>query len=123
MFSPLTGRPHAAVLLCAALLLAGCRRGDDNPPVVSPVPDPAIRQQVEARLAAEPSISGSGVRVEVRGGMVILHGSVAGLAAWQCALRNAALVEGVLSVTDYLVIGPGPREVSCLAPRSSPPPG
>jgi hypothetical protein len=55
--------------------------------------------------------------------MVILHGSVAGLAAWQCALRNAALVEGVLSVTDYLVIGPGPREVTCLAPRHTSPPG
>jgi hypothetical protein len=53
--------------------------------------------------------------------MVILHGSVAGLAAWQCALRNAGLVEGVISVTDYLVIGPGPREVPCLAPRPPPP--
>lgn len=107
------------IALLLPLGVAGCR-GRDEPAVVSPVPDPAIRQQVEARLAAEPALREHPVRVEVRGGMVILHGSVGGLAAWQCALRNAAMVEGVISVTDYLVIEAGPREVRCLAPRTAP---
>jgi osmotically-inducible protein OsmY len=71
-------------------------------------------QEVEARLAREPSIDAASVRVEVDGAIVILHGSVRGLAAWQCAIRTAQLAEGVRSVVDYLVIERGPREITCL---------
>jgi hypothetical protein len=119
--SSISGRRGAlAPLLLLSLLAAGCGGGRDQPAVASPVPDATIRQQVEARLAAEPALREQRVRVEARGGMVVLHGSVEGIAAWQCALRNAGLVEGVLSVTDYLVIEAGPREITCLAARASP---
>jgi hypothetical protein len=115
----LTGASLAGLLL----VLAACgARGNEGPPRPAPVPDGALRQGVEARLAAEPWLPPGSVRVEVSEGQVILHGSVAGLAAWQCVLRTAAMVEGVLSVSDYLVIGPGPRTVDCRAPRAVPPP-
>lgn len=79
--------------------------------------DAHIRREVEARLGAEPSIAAGDIRVEVRGATVALHGSVRGIGAWQCALRNASLVDGVARVADYLLIERGPREVTCLAPR------
>jgi len=68
-------------------------------------------------LSAEPSIDAATIRVEVDGAIVVLYGSVAGLDAWQCAIRTAQLVPGVLSVVDYLVIERGPHGVTCLAPR------
>jgi osmotically-inducible protein OsmY len=76
--------------------------------------DPRIRQEVEARLAREPSLQMETLRVEVDGRVVVLHGSVRGLGAWQCAIRTAQLVEGVQTVADYLVIERGPRDVTCL---------
>lgn len=80
-----------------------------------------IRQEVEARLAAEPSIGAGRVRVEVqRGGEVALHGSVVGFGALQCAIANAELVRGVRLVIDHLELQPGPRTVRCLAPRAFP---
>lgn len=107
-------------LLLVPLLLGGCgalRRSDPAPDLTH---DPRIQGQVEARLAREPALSGRAIRVEVEGRTVVLHGSVAGIAAWQCALRNAGLVEGVASVVDYLVIERGPRDSPCLAPRAAP---
>jgi hypothetical protein len=53
----------------------------------------------------------------VDGAVVVLHGSVQGLGAWQCAVTTSGLVAGVLTVADYLVIERGPRDVVCLAPR------
>lgn len=79
--------------------------------------DPRIEQEVRARLAAEPSLTVGGIRVEVNGGVVLLHGGVAGIGAWQCAIATSGLVPGVRTVVDYLVIGRGPRDVHCLAPR------
>jgi hypothetical protein len=72
---------------------------------------------VEARLAGEPSLTPGQVRVRVDGRTVHLHGNVQGIGAWQCAITNAGLVEGVSSVVDYLVLERGPRDVRCLAPR------
>jgi hypothetical protein len=89
-----------------------------------PAPDPVlqerIRSEVAARLAGEPALAGDAVRVEVRGTMVLLHGGVHGLGAWQCALTNAGLVHGVTSVVDLLTLERGPREVHCLSPRPEP---
>jgi glycerate kinase len=63
--------------------------------------DARILREVEARLAAEPSI-----------------GAGSGLGALRCAERNAELVRGVRLVIDHLVLDPGPRDVRCLAPRA-----
>jgi osmotically-inducible protein OsmY len=108
-----------AVTLLLVVLIAGCSSLRRPGPVVDRANDPRILQEVEARIAREPSIDAAEVRVEVDGAIVILHGSVRGLAAWQCAIRTAQLAEGVQSVVDFLVIQPGPREVTCLG--SGPP--
>jgi hypothetical protein len=76
-----------------------------------------IRQEVEARMAAEPAIGAGRIRAEVNGGDVQLHGAAPGFGALQCALANAALVPGVRLVVDMMVLQPGPSRVSCLAPR------
>jgi hypothetical protein len=89
--------------------------------------DDRIRREVEARLAAEPSLRATPLRVDVQAGMVLLYGSVAGSAALRCAVRNAELVSGVQLVVEYLVIERGPAETRCLMPRneesSAPVPG
>jgi osmotically-inducible protein OsmY len=100
----------AALLLTVSTACSALRRPE---PPVDRTHDPRIKREVEARLAREPAL-GPTIRVEVDGAVVVLHGSVQGIAAWQCALRNAQLVEGVLSVTDYLVLERGPREIRCL---------
>jgi hypothetical protein len=81
-----------------------------------------IRQEIEARLAAEPSLGAGRIRVVVSGGDVQLHGSVVGFGALQCALANAELTPGVRLVIDQMELLPGPREVRCLAPRVFAPP-
>ena len=79
--------------------------------------DARIQREVEARLAAEPSVGPGRVRVVVQGGEVQLHGSVAGLGAHRCAEANAELTPGVALVIDFLVLQPGPATARCLAPR------
>lgn len=109
-----------AGVLVPLLLMVGCGlRRADPVEVIDPVQDQRIQEEVEARLAAEPSIAAGEVRVEVEGSRVRLHGSVHGIGAWYCALRTASLVEGVEAVTDFLVIERGPRDVTCLASRDS----
>jgi osmotically-inducible protein OsmY len=89
------------------------------PPSVDRSQDPRILQDVQSRLASEPALDASQIRVEVDGGVVLLYGSVAGMGAWNCALRNAQLVEGVRTVVDYLILERGPREAICVAHRGS----
>jgi hypothetical protein len=79
-----------------------------------------IQREVEARLAAEPSLSAAKLRVEARDGEVALYGSVSGLGALRCAERNAELVHGVRLLINQLVLDPGPREARCLSPRVMP---
>lgn len=112
----------SAAALAAALFLglAGCSSLRRPGPTIDTTQDPRIIQEVQARLAAEPVIDASHIRVDARGGVVMLYGSVAGLGQWQCAIRNAELVPGVATVVDYLVLERGPREVDCQAPRSAP---
>ena len=116
------GRVRRASLGVAASMLAGCALaggGGDSPALVAQrtALDERIRGEVEARLAAEPSIGGGRVRVVVEGGEVQLHGSVAGFGALRCAETNAELTRGVVLVMDFLVLEPGPRVVRCVAPR------
>lgn len=110
---PAIPRPSMIALL---LLASACGLRTPPPPIDSSQ-DARIRSEVEARIAAEPELDASDIRVEVLGRMVTLHGSVRGIAAWKCAIANADLVDGVESVSDYLVIVRGEREIVCLAPR------
>lgn len=106
------------LVVIALLTLAGGACGLGRTPVpIDRSQDGRIRADVVIRLAAEPSLEGGTIRVDVEGGMVLLHGAVQGIGAWQCAITNAELVPGVTSVVDYLVIERGERDVQCLAPR------
>ena len=104
------------LFIAASLVLSGCALRTQPVPVDTSR-DARIRSEIEARIAAEPQLDASGIRVRVHGGMVTLHGSVRGLASWKCAIANADLVADVESVSDYLVILRGAREIDCLAPR------
>lgn len=120
-------RRAAVLALCAPLLGACSVLGiGGGPPPETPQQAAArtadegrIQREVEARLAAEPSIGAGRVRVMVeRGGEVGLHGAVNGFGALRCAIRNAELVRGVRLVIDHMVLEPGPSTVQCLAPRT-----
>jgi hypothetical protein len=104
--------------LLLLLLCAGCSSLRRAEPAVDRTNDVQIREQVQARMDAEPVLGRGSIRVEVDGGTVLLYGSVTGMGAWGCAIRNAELVPNVRTVVDYLVIERGPREANCLAPRS-----
>ena len=114
---------RAAVIAAGSIGLAGCsllnRKPKESPAEIAAraAADARIAREVEARLAAEPSIGAGRVRVAVERGEVGLFGSVAGFGALRCAERNAELVRGVRLVIDQLVLDPGPRDVRCLAPR------
>jgi hypothetical protein len=118
MRSPLSTTEYRKLVAVALVGLAcggcGLRR---PPPPIDRSQDTRIQSEVMARLAAEPSLQAEAIRVETEGGMVMLHGAVRGIGAWQCAITNAELVPGVNSVVDYLVIERGERDVRCLAPR------
>jgi len=109
----------------AVVAAAGCgllnTKPKDTPAQVAAreAEDARILREVEARLAAEPSIGPGRVRVAVERGEVGLFGSVAGFGALRCAERNAELVRGVRLVIDQLVLDPGPKDVRCLAPRGA----
>lgn len=110
------GRVRAAAAATILTLAAqGCAALRRPPPPVDRTQDARILQDVQARLAAEPELDAAALRVEVDGGVVMLHGTVAGMAAWRCAIRNAEMVDGVLTVADFLLLERGPREGRCLA--------
>jgi osmotically-inducible protein OsmY len=112
--------------IVGVMAVAGCglfnRRPVETPAqiAVRVSDDARILREIEARLAAEPSIGPGRVRVAVERGEVGLFGSVAGFGALRCAERNAELVRGVRLVIDQLVLDPGPMDVRCLAPRFAP---
>lgn len=108
---------HRPILVSLALALGGCGLLGRSRAPVDRSHDARIAREVEARLAGEPSIGPGSIRVAVEGGVVMLHGSVRGIGAWQCAITNGGLVNGVRTVADFLVIERGPRDVTCIAPR------
>lgn len=110
------GRWAARLAALSLILAPGCLSLRRPLPVVDRSHDATIRAEVSSRLEAEPAIGPGRIRVAVDAGVVRLYGAVDGLAAWECALRNAGLVARVRSVVDFLVIEPGPRSVACLAP-------
>ena len=109
---------------CGALVQGCALLGGGGAPPETPAQaqtrqaqEESIRREVEARLAAEPAIGAGRIRAVVNDGDVHLHGAAPGFGALQCALANAGLVPGVRLVVDYMVLQPGPRTVTCLAPR------
>jgi len=109
-------RSRLLVLFLALPLCGGCGMLRRPLPPVDRSQDARIRSEIVARLSAEPALGADSIRVEVDGRTVSLYGSVHGLGAWRCALRNAQLVEGVSRVVDYLVLERGPRDAACRAP-------
>ena len=115
-----------AVMAAGSIGVAGCgllnRKPQETPAEIAAraAQDARITREIDARLAAEPSIGPGRVRVQVERGEVGLFGAVAGLGALRCAERNAELVRGVRLVIDQLVLDSGPRDVRCLAPRAAP---
>jgi len=109
----------ALVPLMAGCSLLGGGKGGPAPEEVARLAaeDARILREVEARLAAEPSVGAGRVRVTVTGGEVQLRGSVAGFGALRCAVTNAGLTPGVVLVIDFLVLQPGASTARCLAPR------
>ncbi|HEX6372088.1 MAG TPA: BON domain-containing protein [Longimicrobium sp.] len=113
------------LMLAALAAVQGCALlGGGGEPPETPVQarerlaqEETIRREVEARLAAEPAIGPGRIRAVVNQGDVHLHGTAPGFGALQCALANAGLVPGVRLVVDYMILQPGPRTVTCLAPR------
>src|SRR5690349_17224980 len=91
------------MLACAALLVQGCAllggetRETPAQAQERAVQEEAIQREVEARLAAEPSIGAGRIRAVVNQGDVHLHGAAPGFGALQCAIANAELVAGVRS--------------------------
>lgn len=124
MFLPSGPRPFirrlfAGSLVVLQLSVAGCAAIGGRPAPIDRSADPGIVSALQDRLAAEPALDASLFRIESRGGVLLLYGTVHGLGQWNCALRNALLVDGVVTVVDYLTIERGPRESECGAPRGS----
>ena len=97
--------------------MAGCGLLRRDPPPVDTSQDARILREVEARLAREPALDARTIRIAVEGAVVTLYGSVAGIGAWNCAVRNAQLVDGVRLVVEYLTIERGSSDVPCRASR------
>lgn len=110
-----TGMLALSRALVLTLCLGGCSflRRPDEP--VDRSRDSWILTSVRDRLDAEPVLAPRDIRVEVDGAIVRLYGNVSGMGEWQCAIRNAQRVPGVLIVVDYLMIERGPRDVRCIA--------
>lgn len=119
-------RLRGAPLAAAVVMTAGCsffsRKPAETPAQAAArqTDDVRIQREVEARLAAEPSIGAGRVRASVDAGVVSLFGGVSGLGALRCAERNAELVRGVRNIVDQIVLDPGPVTVQCLSPRAAP---
>jgi hypothetical protein len=106
-----------ALWLLVLGMVAGCMGRRDPGEIPDPVTDRRIQTELSSRIAAEPTLDGARLRVEVEAARVRIFGSVDGIGAWNCALRNAWLVPGVEGVSDFLIIERGPPEVTCLAVR------
>lgn len=117
--APATGWAIRA-LSVALILVTGCASLRRPDPPIDRSQDSRILSEVRARLESEPGVDASRIRVEVNGAIVLLYGGVEGIARWQCVIRNAELVDGVITVVDYLVIDRGPRDVVCRAVPSTP---
>ena len=102
-----TGRGLACALLCLALV-AGCQsyRDGKSRTMGELTDDTAIQLKVKTQLMADKNVNGFRLNVEVKRGVVSLHGRVASQEIRQRALEIAGSIKGVSSVEDRLEVVP-----------------
>jgi len=103
-----TGQGLACALLCLALV-AGCQsyRDGKSRTIGELTDDSAIQLKVKTQLMADKNVNGFRLNVEVKRGVVSLHGRVTGQAMRLRALEIAGSVKGVAAVEDRLdVVAP-----------------
>ncbi len=82
-------------------------RDVNNHVVVTPSANQvAVKTQIEAALLRNAQLDASGIRVEVRGGRVILHGNVQSWIEREAAERAAWGSPGVSDVENLLIVNP-----------------
>jgi len=74
----------------------------------APPDDAAITKEVQAKLAATPSLKNANINVATTGGVVTLSGSVKAKGLKGLAAQQAARVKGVKSVNNQLTIEGAP---------------
>ena len=97
----------ACALLCLALV-AGCQsyRDGKSRTVGELTDDSAIQLKVKTQLMAAKDVNGFRLNVEVKRGVVSLHGRVASQEMRLRALEITGSVKGVSSVEDRLEVMP-----------------
>ena len=100
-----TGRGAACALLCLALV-AGCQsyRDGKSRTVGELTDDSAIQLKVKTQLMADKNVNGFRLNVEVKRGVVSLHGRVTSQGMRERALEIAGSIKGVASVEDRLEV-------------------
>ena len=103
-----TGRGMACALLCLTLVAGGCQsyRDGKSRTVGELTDDSAIQLKVKTQLMAAKDVNGFRLNVEVKRGVVSLHGRVAGQEMRLRALEIAGSIKGVASVEDRLEVVP-----------------
>lgn len=106
-------RPIWVLMIAAGLIAGACGR---NEPTVTdetvvdssqPVDDAAITTKVKAKLATDVEAETlTDINVDTMNGVVTLHGEVASDTAKRQAEEVAMSVEGVLRVTNNIVVNP-----------------
>ena len=99
------GQGMACALLCLALV-AGCQsyRDGKSRTVGELTDDSAIQLKVKTQLMAAKDVKGFRLNVEVKRGVVSLHGRVANQAMRLRALEIAGAIKGVSSVEDRMEV-------------------
>ena len=99
------GRGMACALLCLALV-AGCQsyRDGKSRTVGELTDDSAIQLKVKTQLMADKNVNGFRLNVEVKRGVVSLHGRVTSQGMRERALEIAGSIKGVASVEDRLEV-------------------
>lgn len=102
-----TGWGVACTLLCLAFL-AGCQsyRDGKSRTVGELTDDSAIQLKVKTQLMADKNVKGFRLNVEVKRGVVSLHGRVTSEPMRLRALEIAGAIKGVSSVEDRLEVVP-----------------
>lgn len=97
----------ACALLCLALV-AGCQsyRDGKSRTVGELTDDSAIQLKVKTQLMADKNVKGFRLNVEVKRGVVSLHGRVTSEPMRLRALEIAGAIKGVSSVEDRLEVVP-----------------
>lgn len=100
-----TGQGMACAFLCLALV-AGCQsyRDGKSRTVGELTDDSAIQLKVKTQLMADKNVNGFRLNVEVKRGVVSLHGRVTSQGMRERALEIAGSIKGVASVEDRLEV-------------------